>query len=233
MISRKVYPYLYLLFLVLTFYGCNLKKNYSFSFDLDCKPPCWQRIKPGVTTEQEALLILKSLSNIDQNRITKHGEQWLIFDDIIYFHSIPENWNGYAYILNHNVVLIDFTGNLLMTFEDAININGDPKFVINIPIYSGPPGVPTESYLITAIYPDLGVSYTYNTSELPKRKTSELMSDTPISMIAYFDPDKYDEFLEAKLFSMSFLGRKDTLKYLRPWTGFGSIEDKYPPAVIP
>jgi hypothetical protein len=52
------------------------------------------------------------------------------------------------------VVLIDFKGNLDTDFNDVIKENGDPKFVINIPSHSGPPGNPIESYSITAIDPD-------------------------------------------------------------------------------
>lgn len=218
--------------IVLALFGCNQENSHSFFFDLACKPPCWQKIYPGITTEEEALLILKGLSSIDQKRISTHGSQWLIFDDIIYFHSTPKNWDGYAYILNHKVALIDFKGNLNINFNDAINENGDPRFVINIPSHNGPPGSPSESYSITAIDPNRGIAYTFNTAELHKAKNMELRLDTPISLIGYFDPDKYDELLEAKIFSMGFLERDETLKYLKPWTGFGLIEEKYPPAVI-
>jgi hypothetical protein len=51
-------------------------------------------------------------------------------------------------------------------------------------------------------------------------------------LIGYFDPDRFNELLDAKIFSMGFLGREETVKYLNPWTGFGPIEEKYPAAFI-
>jgi hypothetical protein len=131
------------------------------------------------------------------------------------------------------VTLLDFNGNLNINFRDVIKENGNPKFVINVPTHGGGiPGIPTVSYSITVLDPDKGIAYTFNTNDLPMGKHSELRPDTPISMITYFDPDSYNDLLDAKIFSMSFLGREETLKYLHPWTGFGSIEKKYPPAVI-
>lgn len=230
-IKKVSFPVL-LILIGLALLGYVHKNSHSFFSNLACNPPCWEKIYPGVTSEEETLVILKGLSNVDQKNISTHGSGWSIFDDIIYFHSAPKNWDGYAYIFNHKVILLDFKGNLNINFRDVIKENGDPKFVINIPTHGGLPGIPAESYSITVLYPDKGIAYTFNTTELPKGKSGELRPDTPISMISYFDPDRYNDLLEAKIFSMSFLGREETLKYLKPWTGFGSIEEKYPPAVI-
>jgi hypothetical protein len=52
-------------------------------------------------------------------------------------------------------------------------------------------------------------------------------------MIGFFDPMKYEALLEAGVFSMSYFDQEETLKYMRPWTGYGSIRQKYPPARIP
>jgi hypothetical protein len=231
-IKKVGFPIL-LILIGLALLGYVHKNSHSFFSDSTCNPPCWETIYPGVTTEEETLVILKGLSNIDQKNISTHGSQWVIFDDIIYFQSTPKNWDGYAYILNHKVTLLDFNGNLNINFRDVIKENGNPKFVINVPTHGGGiPGIPTVSYSITVLDPDKGIAYTFNTNDLPMGKHSELRPDTPISMITYFDPDSYNDLLDAKIFSMSFLGREETLKYLHPWTGFGSIEKKYPPAVI-
>jgi len=212
--------------------GCSWIKGRSFYADLTCQLPCWQNIVPGVTTEEEALRILRNSASIDQQSLSTTGSAWLIFDDIIRFRSAPKNWHGEAYILDQKVAKINFWGNLNLKFGDAIKVNGEPKFVINIPTYRGPPGSPALGYSLIVIDPDRGIAYEFNTADLPELQRGELRPDTPIRLMTYFDPDKYDEFLEAKLFSMGFLGREGTLEYLVPWTGFGSIKSKYPPAPV-
>lgn len=210
----------------------NKGNRYSIFFDSSCKAPCWQKIHPGITTEEEALTILKGVSNIDPQKISTRGEKWMVFDDTVIFQSTSKNWDGRAYILDHKVILIMIYGNLNTNFREAIDVNGNPKYVLNVPILGGLPGLPETNYAITALDPEKGIAYTYNIADLPKSKRSELRSDTPISLISYFDPDKYDVLLEAEIFSMSSLGREETIKYLRPWTGYGSINDKYPPARV-
>lgn len=213
-------------------FGCSLGGSHSFFFDSVCQPPCWQNIYPGVTTKEEALVILRGLPNIDQQRISTKGFSWLIFEDTIFFHPVSKSWDGSAYTLDHKVTILDFHGNLHTNFGEAIKENGEPKYVLNIPVHHGPPGFPTLSYIITALDPHKGVAYTYDTADLPMSKRGELRPDTPISLISYFDPESYDELMEAEIFSMGVLLKENPQKYLRPWTGFGSIKEKYRPAAI-
>lgn len=232
MAFRKYGLSILLVLLGSTLFRCIWTKGRPFLSDLACQPPCWQNIDPGVTTEEEALQILKNLSNIDQPSLSTTGTSWLIFDDIIRFSSSPRNWDGEAYILDQKVAKINFWGNLNIKFYEAIQENGEPEIVVNIPTYRGPPGSPTLGYSIIVIDPDRGIAYAFNTTDFPELQRGELGPNTPIRLMVYFDPDRYDEFLEAKLFSMGFLGREETLKYSSPWTGFGSIKGKYPPAAI-
>lgn len=222
----------FLFFLTLVLGGCDLNDDQSFLSEMVCEPPCWQGITPGVTTKEEALLILKGLPGIGPNSISTHGEPWWIFDDILYFEHSSRDWDGEVYILNSKVVIIDFYGDLGINFSEAIDQIGKPEFVINIPTHGGVPGHPTAVYSITAFEPNRGIGYTFNTGDLPKRNRSELSPDTPITLVSYFDPDRYDELLEGEMFSMGFLGKEETLKYLQPWSGYGSIEEKYPHAII-
>jgi hypothetical protein len=129
--------------------------------------------------------------------------------------------------MDHKIVLIVFAGKLNVRFEEAIEVLGEPKYVINIQSHI------TLSYSIESFDPEKGVAYTFNTADLSRRKKDEVSPDTPIRMISFFDPMKFDAMLEAGIFSSLKLNREDTLKYMRPWTGYGSIRQKYPPARIP
>ncbi len=212
--------------------GCQAKKTNSFLTNFACLPPCWESIKPGETTVEKAMVTLHQLPDIDQKKISTHGESWNTFEDIIYFHLLSEKTEGFAYVLDHKVVFLLFVGGLNTTFDEASKRIGMPKFVINVPTHSGVPGIPMVGNSITAFDPEKGIAYTYNTSEIAKVKQAEIQPDIPLKMIFYFDPKSYDRLLDAGIFSMSLLNREDTLKFIRPWDGYGSIEKKYPPAIL-
>lgn len=217
-----------LIFLILTglcLFGCNLTSQTSFLADLVCSPPCWFNITPGVTTQDEALEILRNLPFIDKDSVSTKGFYWNSFDDTIFFRSTQQNWDGEAYVMDQKIVLIGFYGKLNVPFEEAVEMLGEPKYVIN--------NRGRVSYSVRSLAPDKGIAYTFNTADLPRNERNELRPDTPIRLIEFFDPMKYDELLDAGMFSMLTLNREDTLKYMRPWTGYGSIRQKYPPARIP
>jgi hypothetical protein len=200
--------------------------------NLACKPPCWQNIEPGKSSEQEVISILKNIPNIDASSIITHGDRWLIFDDIVYFTLHNKEIKAEVFILNSKVSMILFSGDLNISFGEAIEVFGEPKFIINVPTYSGPPGVPSDSYEIIALQPEQGIEVAYNTKDLPNTSKSKLKPGNNTRLITFFDPNTYDKLLEAGIFSMGFLNGSQTLKYMRPWTGYGEIEEKYPPAII-
>ena len=178
-----------LLFLILTglcLFGCNLTSPASFLTDLVCSPPCWFNITPGVTTQDEALEILRNLPFIDKDSVSTKGFYWNSFDDTIFFHPTSRNWDGEAYVMDHKIVLIVFAGKLNVRFEEAIEVLGEPKYVINIRSHI------TPSYSIESFDPEKGVAYSFNTADLSRRKKDEVSPDTPIRMISFFDPMKFD-----------------------------------------
>ena len=212
-----------LLFLILTglcLFGCNLTRRVSFLTDLVCSPPCWFNITPGETTQDEALEILRNLTFIDKDSISTKGFYWNSFDDTIFFHPTSRKWDGYAYVMDRKIVLIVFYGKLNVPFEEAVDVCGEPKHVINIRSHIN------GSYSIISFDPEKGVAYTINTNDLPRSKRDELTPDTPIRMIDFFDPMKYEALLEAGVFSMSYFDQEETLKYMRPCYGYGSISQK-------
>lgn len=73
---------------------------------------------------------------------------------------------------------------------------------------------------------------TYDTRYLPGSRKGELNPENKLRVIFFFDPELYDHFLEAGYFSLLYLKEEETRKYMVPWDGYGSLEEKYPPANI-
>jgi hypothetical protein len=141
----------------------------------------------------------------------------------VFFEYSSGNINGNGFFNNGILTGISFEGDLDTTIGNLIEQNGPPDFVINVPIISG-------SNVITFIYKERGISYSYGTTDLSKKMSENLEPEIPIEYILLFDPGKYDQMVESGLFGQGHLTGEQTLKYLVPWSGYGLIQFKYPPA---
>jgi len=222
-------------FLLLTSFAACGKISDPVLSNLLCEPPCWKNLQPGETTKEEAVSILENLPEADQATITLRGEPWNIFEDTIYFHFNKSEIQGRANISSGKVVFIQIYGdsnrNLDITFGEAVKKLGEPEFVTNIPVSGGVPLAPTTSYIITAIHPERGFGFDYDTRYLPKSTKTELSPENKLRVVFFFDPDFFDQLLEAGYFSG---GNKasDSSKFMRPWDGYGILREKYPPLFI-
>lgn len=222
MLKHKI-PRQFAAFLILILlFGCQRQTPLSF-FDLStCAPPCWNGVEMGTTTDGELMDILNRLQFIDQEGIISDSGPWSIFENKIIFQSNDRDFLGYAFLQNGRIVGLEFSGEFSTTFSQLVDQTGEPDYIINNPV--------RDFFVITAINKQLGVSFSFATIDVPKKYRGELFPDTLVSMITYFDPNIYDQMLEAGLFSQGHMDREVTIKYMHPWDGYGSIEKKYPPA---
>jgi len=201
-----------------------------------CEPPCWKNIQPGETTKDEAFFLLKKLPEVDQTTITLRGEPWNIFEDIIYFDFKNSEVQGRVHISNGKASYIEIYGDsnrdIDVTFGEAVNELGEPEYIINVPLSGGLPLAPSTSYIVTALQPDRGFEFDYDTRYLPKAQKAELKPENKLRVIGFFDPDFFDQLLEAGFFSLGYLNASETRKYMIPWDGYGIIAEKYPPVSI-
>jgi hypothetical protein len=221
-----------LLFFILVLLAtcCNGQHKRSFLNQNSCDIPCWNENLPGVTTTQELIDNIYDLSFIEKDSIITNGGPWDIFDDRVFFTYSDIVVHGVAHFNDNVLSDISFDGELGTSVGDVVDSFGEPDFVINVPVTGGIPGYPDTSYVLTFIYKELGISFAYGTSDLPKRWKENLEPEIPIKFINFFDPKIFDQMVESGLFGQSVLTGEQTLKYLRPWSGYGSIQDKYPPA---
>ena len=107
-----------------------------------------------------------------------------------------------------------------MEFEEAVQIFGTPEF-----IYNSPGQADFVWYNIIAIYPQKGILFGYSETEIKRYMRDEIRPDIPLSSIMFFDPERYEEYIDAKLFGY-LLPPKAFLEGLQPWNGYGKINEK-------
>jgi hypothetical protein len=201
-----------------------IEKQPSILDDSICDAPCWNGITVGVTTGEEMLAILRELPIVDQNIAVL--SPWKIYDGGLNFYLYP---NGFY---KHNVVVesrfikskvanIGFCGNLSVSLGDVIERTGEPNSIIII-------GSPSGGSFVTAINEDIGIRFTYDTANIPKHLRAEIAPEIPIKCLIYFAPEFYDEMLEAGSFSAGHLNAEQTLKAMRPWVGYGDLNQYIP-----
>jgi hypothetical protein len=197
-----------------------------------CSPPCWQNITPGKSSVEETKALLGDIALVDKNSIVVRGKPWDIFDEVIYFKLRSRGITADIYFLEGKVSMIVFSGDLDITLGKVVVEYGEPEYIANVPLYGGMPLAGTFSYGITAFESEQGLAFAYDTRDLPKKLKTEITPDIRITLFFYFDPGVFSKLLESGLFFRLQNGGIDAQKSLMPWTGYGNIEEKYPPAVI-
>src|SRR5690349_13314953 len=111
--------------------GCShLSKNRTVFNNPVCQPPCWQNITPGVTTKDDALVILSKIDFIDQSQIDMHRPS-LGFDDEIRFLAYKYHpTSGSIFISGDHISMIAFESNLGTTVQRAIDLFGTPETIL-------------------------------------------------------------------------------------------------------
>lgn len=209
------------LFLLLFLASCSMFGSRASVLDNPtCELPCWNNIIPGVTTYTDALQIIPAIKEIDSNSVEPLGAPWNQYSQQILFHLYPELSNakvqtdGHLDFMESKVAALTLRRNIHKTFEEMFEITGEPELVIPIPFPQGPS--------VMAISPSKGVVYNF------LARSGNLKPDTEIETVILFDPKRYQELLNAGLFSWGEWSGEDTLKMAYPWKGYGYVEDLYP-----
>ena len=140
----KVRDFSFLLFLItLTLIACSPKEINPTDLigTENCRPPCWNNIVPGETTETDALSILVEFE------AQGPGEVEILPNDIRW--RDLDNRNYYLNIQDGMVMTVNFRV-FSLTVEDVIGIFGEPS---GLSIYD----IEREGYGILLYYPDIGI----------------------------------------------------------------------------
>jgi hypothetical protein len=204
--------------LVLT--GCELQPNRPNIFENPvCKPPCWQNITPGVTTKAEALEILSN-SEVVEQRISDLHRPIGRFDNEIGFTMYKGDnlFAGSILILNDRVSLIGFEYKLNITLRRAMELFGAPQSILVV--RAG------EFDAITLLNPQAGMAFGYR---FHMDESSKISPEDEIDYLVFFDPNQYELALDSGFFSYAEMSADIALKSMRPWEGYGSVEQYIAP----
>jgi hypothetical protein len=202
--------------------GCVVAPEQPNLFDNPvCAPPCWENVIVGITTKKEALNILSKVDRIDQPIVDKNLPL-VGFDDAINFSRNKDlNSLGFLYILNDKVSLIGFEHKLGVTLQHAIELFGKPKSVLVVNV--------GEINAVTFINSQKGIAFGYGFSS----GSTEIKPEDGIDDVTFFDPLQYQLLLNSEILSYGQMNATETVYNLRPWVGYGSIENYRPLAKKP
>jgi hypothetical protein len=184
-----------------------------------CSPPCWQNIVPGETNRNDLLAALAGIDNFDQSSLVqrdypnKKGYNQIIYGKL-YLEPNAVTFVS-AYLSDETVVeLVDFLGNWNFTLEKAIEGLGEPEGIL---IYH------SEHTLISFLIPSKGIAFSFDTT----RVILSITPDLKITSINYFSPEFYYALLDMGWFSEGMWGYQVSMDRIKPWRGYGSIEELY------
>jgi len=221
----------YILLLVLLS-SCNAllgEKPVSILQASACRLPCWNNIRPGETTEKDVLNFLESSEVIDQDSIQIDDQPRNIFDNHIFF-SLRQQWSldphpkvrADLYIIDNIVSDLIVCGDLGIAINDIVDAIGEPEYILSGDNLTG-------SRTVILLNPQDGVSYSYDTANLPESRMYELASDIKVICLNLFDLAIYINLMEIGFFSSGHYNVEETLRVMYPWDGYGNLDEKYPP----
>jgi hypothetical protein len=182
-----------------------------------CEPPCWENITPGITTKEDALSILSKKETIDKP-INNTNLNLPGYDGEINFTLHKDKSQlGFMLFLNDKISAINFHYKMELTLQEAIKLFGTPQFILGI--HSG------EINAITLLDPQKGVAFSY----FLKDSASEIKPQDKISDVTFFDPNTYQLLLNNGVFSWDQMTADEAVRNMRPWEGFGSIDQYMTP----
>jgi hypothetical protein len=185
-----------------------------------CQIPCWNELEPGITSKEEFLEIINNNMyvydkpvSIDKRFSGEFGE---IANFSIKLEKFGEPTRVEILFYQGKIALIFIIGNIGLTVEDVITEYGTPEF-----IYIDKPTIESPKVNVNILYPSKGLIFAYQ----EKNVYSEINPDDEIIDLATFCPDQYKELVKNSiLFSSTSKNLED---WFFPWTGYGSIINKY------
>lgn len=202
--------------LVFLISGCS-SGNADLLDPVVCEPPCWRGITPGVTTIDEAAIILDSMEEIDHETMEYVGSNKHYWDSGYTWKFLGEEQNGgFLTEIDGKVTAIEFSFGDDPKLSDVVNIVGYPDNVL------------TSIFALDNIMVTIGLYYksgicaevynNYSIISLKRISPTPISVNAKISNFAYFDNSQpIDNWPNA----CWYYGEKD---HILDWVGYGDYE---------
>ncbi len=212
----KTFRILSVLLLTLTITSCgNLYSRYSIN--LDCAPPCFMGITPGLTSALETSELLLSSSLVDKNSIFGTGmlkSHW-------YPISYSYNWEfingerGIVWLASESKVVYIELVNPKINLSQFFELYGEPSELFVVPYW----GNKTHVYLV---YSELGVILDVRET-LSRKNVLSLGTMDRIKTINYIDKTLLDSVIHFFIFGDVYeeTPESDLALIKQNWKGFG------------
>lgn len=189
-----------------------------------CKPPCWQSLVPGVSTEPE---VGSFIDKLDPDEWSVESRQAVVENANsfrLYYEPLIPNAARFDLLMKNNELLFihSYLINVHSFFVPYL-ILGKPDYYESV-LAIGPDGT---AYFLTLIYLNKGLAFKMS---IDPEKPGQISPFMLISEISYFPPGSLMEYYQAKE-SLDLEGedlinyaKKEITKYIFPWKGFGELQ---------
>jgi hypothetical protein len=207
-----------LIFLLFEITACSQNQGPNIFEASACVLPCWNRIKVGETSTEDALEIVRTLPNIQLESINSSNLPWLFYHSGFVFRISEDESEEIIVegeVIDNKVVALTFCGELNATVRNLMGMIGYPENVITAYTPDGP--------YILYWFKNIGISFWYGTAEL-----TQISDVDNVKCVEVFDTKLTDQMMEAGLFSFGYYDSTETLSIMYPWKGFGYVNTLYP-----
>lgn len=185
----------------------------------DCRLPCWNDIKPGFTTVEDAKAILENTKGIGKENVkTLYESVEIHFSVSLDSPGVDQETRGDVFSDGRTVRELWLVNNLGISLGDLSDEIGEPDYVISLPFTGG-------GNTIIIIYANSGVSIQLS------YETETIDSKSEIITLMLFDPADYYRLVSEGKFSQGGYNAEETQEIMYPWKGYGGIEESYPPRI--
>ncbi len=181
-----------------------------------CQPPCWQRLVPGVSTQEEVLGYIKRSYYVGYHSVYLQGDTTYIEWQSTQSGRGGATWNGFEFksrLLTVISIYLDYE----LTLQHLVQGYGAPE---KFTAYPGDPH--TMNADVNLFYPALGLAARLESSL--SDRGYELRPDTRVVRVWYFQPTSLDGLLDLAD-SVPFPHNKEAAQtMLQDWQGYGFIQ---------
>jgi hypothetical protein len=163
--------------------------------DTACTPPCWNSIRPGITTADEVFHLLNGSRTVDPLSLSERRSADEVVSTSWHFSPPSPDGTGRAYYIDETVAAIVIGTFGSVDLEEMLTKLGQPSYSWNY--CEG--GAEQSWTRILLFWPDGGYAVAVD-SDPPCGESDQpfLSPADPVARVVYFDPGSFEELLRTR-----------------------------------